>query len=184
MNMIFDTTTQQFKEFKKSSGHGLGDLIRNLVNPVAVEIGCSEGDTTEWLLQCNPTLKITSIDPYVNYVDWNGNVLNDRQEFYEKTMRRLEPYGDRFTMIRDFSDNVYTQIADGSLDLLFIDGLHTYPQVLQDCFNYYSKVKSGGIFSGHDYRVIVGVNKAVKEFAALQKKDILETECDVWYWYK
>lgn len=182
--LTFDTVTQQLYRFKKSSGHGLGELVKIMHDPLVVEIGCSEGDTTEWLLQCNPNLKIISIDPYENYVDWNGNHLNDRQEFYEKTMRRLSPYGERFKMIRDFSDNVYDQFEENSLDVVFIDGLHTYEQVLIDCKNYYSKVKSGGIFSGHDFRVIPGVHKAVQEFAAFVGKEILETECDVWYWYK
>jgi predicted O-methyltransferase YrrM len=184
MNMIFDTTTQQFRQEQKCSGYGLGLLLKDMVDPVTVEIGCSEGHTTEWFLKCNPTLKITSIDPYVNYQDWNGSMLNDREEFYQKVMRNLAQYGERFTMIRDFSDNVHEQIQDESLDLLFIDGLHTYDQVLIDCHNYYSKVKPGGVFSGHDYRVIGGVNKAVKEFAASVGKEILETDCDVWYWYK
>jgi predicted O-methyltransferase YrrM len=169
---------------RKCSGYGLADLIGNVSNPVVLEIGCSEGHTTEWLLECNPTLRITSVDPYVNYLDWNGNMLNDRQEFYEKTMNNLAKYGDRFTMIRDYSDNVVDQFQDGSLDMIFIDGLHTYDQVLKDCHNYYSKVKPGGIFAGHDYNVIQGVNKAVKEFANITGKSILETECDVWYWYK
>jgi hypothetical protein len=32
--------------------------------------------------------------------------------------------------------------------------------------------------------VIEGVNRAVNEFAAIKNKEVLETECDVWYWYK
>jgi hypothetical protein len=87
-------------------------------------------------------------------------------------------------MIRDYSDNVVDEFEDESLDLLFIDGLHTYEQVLIDSHNYYSKVKTGSIFSGHDYTAIPGVNKAVIEFAASVGKEILTTECDVWYWYK
>lgn len=168
----------------KCSGYGLGELLKNMVNPVVVEIGCSEGHTTEWFLQSNPNLSITSIDPYENYLDWNGRFLNDRQEFFEKTMRQLSKYGDRFKMIRNYSDNVFNQFEDESLDLLFIDGLHTYEQVLKDSHNYYSKVKTGSIFSGHDYTAIPGVNQAVKEFAAIVGKEILTTDCDVWYWYK
>lgn len=182
--IIFNTETNLYTTQRKSSGHGLAALIKDKQNPFVVEIGCSEGHTTKWLLDSNPTLKIVSIDPYVNYVDWNGNVLNDRQEFYEKTLRDLAPYGNRFTMIRDFSDNVFNQFEDNSIDMLFIDGLHTYEQVLIDCNNYYSKVKPGAIFAGHDYRVIEGVNRAVNEFAAIKNKEVLETECDVWYWYK
>ena len=69
-------------------------------------------------------------------------------------------------------------------DFIFIDGLHTYEQLTKDCHNYYSKVKTGGIFSGHDYQTIPGVNKAVCEFAPTKTDNVLTTECDVWYWYK
>jgi hypothetical protein len=62
--------------------------------------------------------------------------------------------------------------------------LHTYEQLSKDCLNYYSKVKDNGIFSGHDFQTISGVNKAATEFAEKCKKGILLTECDVWYWYK
>ena len=185
--IVINTAEQAFNYIPtpvKCSGYGLGELLKQMKDPVVVEIGCSEGHTTEWFLQSNPTLRITSIDPYENYMDWNGRFLNDRQEFYEKTMKQLSVYGDRFRMFRDYSDNVVNEFEDESLDLLFIDGLHTYEQVLIDSRNYYSKVKTGSIFSGHDYTAIPGVNKAVKEFAASVGKEILTTDCDVWYWYK
>ena len=185
--ITFNTEQQVFRHvpaFRKSSGHGLGQFVSIMKDPVVVEIGCSEGHTTEWLLQSNPTLRITAIDPYENYMDWNGRFLNDREEFYQSTLKRLSIYGDRFRIIRDFSDNVVNQFEDGSLDLLFIDGLHTYEQVLIDSNNYYNKVKSGGIFSGHDYTAIAGVHKAANEFAASVGAKIQLTECDVWYWYK
>lgn len=180
----FNTETQAFGIQFKCSGYGLGELLKDLENPVGVEIGCSEGHTTIHLLNCNPTLHVTSIDPYVNYVDWNGNVLNDRNEFHDKTVKMLEGYSDRFTMMRNFSDDVVDKFDDESLDFIFIDGLHTYEQVLKDCQNYYSKVKPGCLFSGHDYTAIEGVHRAVVEFAASVGKEIKTTECDVWYWYK
>jgi len=106
------------------------------------------------------------------------------KSFFERVTREMAVYGDRFVLIRDFSDNVFDRFEDGEFDFIFIDGLHTYEQLTKDCHNYFSKVKSGGIFSGHDYEVIPGVNRAVKEFAAGRTDKILTTECDVWYWYK
>lgn len=182
--ITINTEQQAFGVVHKCSGYGLASLLKDLDSPVGVEIGCSEGHTTIHLLNCNPTLKLTSIDPYVNYVDWNGNMLNDRDHFYNKTVDMLKGYSDRFTMVRDFSDNVVEHFEDESLDFIFVDGLHTYDQVLKDCHNYYSKVKPGCLFSGHDFTVIEGVNRAVKEFAAIVGKEIMTTECDVWYWYK
>jgi hypothetical protein len=88
-------------------------------------------------------------------------------------------------LYRDLSDNIVDQFEDNSLDFIFIDGLHTYEQVLKDCRNYYSKVKNGGLFSGHDYRVIDAVNKAVNEFSSeVNINQIYETQVDVWYWFK
>lgn len=182
--MIYNTSIGQITQNIKSSGHGIGLLIKDMDNPIGVEIGCASGITTEWLLRINPTLKLTSIDPYVDYSDWNGMYLNNLENLYRKTIEKFSNYRDRFNLIRDFSDNTVNLIPDNSLDFIFIDGLHTYEQVLKDCNNYYSKVKTGGIFSGHDYTVIRGVNQAVNEFAAKVNKQILTTECDVWYWYK
>jgi predicted O-methyltransferase YrrM len=87
-------------------------------------------------------------------------------------------------MHRDFSDNMVNHFEDDSLDFIFIDGLHTYEQVKIDCENYFSKVKSGGVFAGHDYNVIEGVNRAVNEFAAKHGAEVQTCPNDVWYWIK
>jgi predicted O-methyltransferase YrrM len=93
-------------------------------------------------------------------------------------------FGDRIKFLRKYSDDAVSNIEDNSLDFVFIDGLHTFEQVTKDMTNYYPKLKDGGIFSGHDFRVIKCINEAVIEFASSKNKTILETECDVWYWYK
>lgn len=171
---------------QRCSGIGLGDLLKDKSNPIGIEIGCSEGDTTCFLLESNQTLKITSIDPYVAYQDWNRSTLSDRPAMYDHTMRRMQSYitQGRFEMIRDYSDNAIDRFEDESLDFIFIDGLHTYEQVKLDCNNYYRKLKSGGLFSGHDFTVIDEVNRAVKEFASSVNRMISTTDIDVWYWYK
>lgn len=174
-----DTPTVQ-----KCSGFGLYELIANIENPVAVEIGVDVGHTTEFLLSSHKTLKLTCIDPFENYIDWNGNNLNERSSIYDEFMNRTKPFGDRMRHIRKTSDDAVNDIADNSLDLIFIDGLHTYEQVLKDMQNYCPKMKDGAVFAGHDYNVIQDVKRAVQEFAARKNKEILETECDVWYWYK
>ena len=181
----FDTVSQAFGVVRpqaKCSGYGLGELTKGMKR--GLEIGCSEAHTSKFLLDTNPELTLYSIDPYVPYTDWNGNVLNDREEFFQRVTKEMTVYGDRFVLIRDYSDNVVDTFKDEEFDFIFIDGLHTYEQLTKDCHNYYSKVKTGGIFSGHDYQTIPGVNKAVCEFAPTKTDKVLTTECDVWYWYK
>lgn len=185
--IVFNTEEQAFsvqQQTFKCSGYGLGELIKELTNPRAIEIGCDIGDTANFLLDSNPTLNLTSVDPYMEYQDWNGRMMDEREDMCRKMNSRLKKYSNRFTHIRKTSDEAAELFNDGEYDLVFIDGLHTYEQLTIDCANYYSKVKPGGIFSGHDFTAIEGVNRAAKEFAAKVGKEILTTECDVWYWIK
>lgn len=177
--MIIDPPTD------KCSGYGLIELLKNKGPIKGLEIGCAEGTTTEFLLRELPQLTLWSIDPYEDYVDWNGNNLNKLNEKFITTMNNLKIYNDRFKLIRKYSDDAIKDFEDNFLDFIFIDGLHTYEQVKKDCENFYSKVKSGGLFSGHDYNNIKEVRDAVKEFAIKQGlKTIHSTNYDVWYWWK
>jgi hypothetical protein len=180
----FNTETQAFTGYQMCSGYGLGAMIKDMVKPVGLEIGCDIGDTSNFLLDSNPTLSLTSVDPYTTYVDWNGNHLSGREEMYQGVVRRMAGYSNRFKLIRATSDDAVELFEDNTFDIIFIDGLHTYEQLKKDCVNYYSKLKFGGIFAGHDFAAIEGVNRAAKEFASTVKKDILLTEKDVWYWIK
>lgn len=168
----------------KCSGYGLAELIKNIEEPDGIEIGCDVGDTTDFLLSTHPKLKLISIDPYENYVDWNGNSLNEREELCQRMLKRMERFNDRFALIRLTSDEAHRMFKPEQFDFIFIDGLHTYEQLSKDCENYYDKVKTGGIFAGHDYHAIPGVRQAADEFAAKVGREIHFTECDVWYWVK
>lgn len=181
---IVFNTQQYFTPTFKCSGYGLGALTKDMVAPRVLEIGCDVGDTSEFLLSSNPTLLLTGVDPYVNYIDWNGNPLNEREVVCQNFLKRLERFGSRFELIREYSDDAASSFAEGQFDVVFIDGLHTYEQLSKDCENFYSKVKEGGIFAGHDYNAIPGVRKAADEFAAKVNREIHFTECDVWYWVK
>jgi len=57
-----------------------------------------------------------------------------------------------------------TYIAPKSLDLVFIDGEHTYAEVKQDSLCWLPKIKDGGIICGHDYgHFSIEVADAVRE---------------------
>lgn len=182
--ITFNTNTVSFQPTFKCSGYGLGAMVKDMDKPRVLEIGCDIGDTSEFLLKSNPTLILTGVDPYANYVDWNGNALNERQVVHDNFKKRMEQFGDRFSLLREYSDNAANLVLDDWFDVVFIDGLHEYVQLGKDCENFYSKVKEGGIFAGHDYNAIPGVKKAADEFAAKVGRTIHFTECDVWYWIK
>ena len=186
--ITINTETQAWQNFPgkefKCSGQGLGELSRKYLEPKMLEIGCDIGDTSEFMMRSHPRLHLTAIDPYENYIDWNGNNLNKREEVYNRMVERMKHWPDRFDLIRMTSDSAVSIFKDEEFDIIFIDGLHTYEQLSKDCVNYYPKLKKGGIFAGHDFRAIEGVNRACTEFAAKVGKDILTTDNDVWYWIK
>jgi hypothetical protein len=152
-------------------------------NLVGVEIGVDRGATSEYLIKNLPNLKLYGVDPYVDYQDWWGWVAWSETAYMEMR-NRLDPYGENFVLVRKTSDDAAASFEDESLDFVFVDGIHTYEQVMLDCQNYYSKVKKGGFFGGHDYTSVEGVGVAAREFAASVGGTIQNCNQDVWYWWK
>ncbi len=161
-------------------GEDIPEIIADMKNPVGAEIGTAEGVTTEHLLSNVPGLKLTGVDPYPDYIDWDGNkpaADKNKAAYLEKTAK----YKDRWKHIYKTSDDAVNDFADGSLDFIFIDGLHTYDKVKKDCANYWPKVKKGGIMIGHDFARIEGVNKAVNEFSDKAGLPVKNAKQDLWY---
>lgn len=184
---IFDTSYGMMELPKsgfKCSGFGLVDLVDRRKDLIGLEIGCDVGDTSFHLLNTLKKLTLHSIDPYTDYIDWNGNDLVSRHDTLDVATKRLSTFGERFILHRKTSDDAVEDFHDDQFDFIFIDGLHTYDQLSKDCENYYSKLKTGGIFSGHDFTAIAGVNRAATEFANKIGKKISLTDVDVWYWVK
>ena len=68
-----------------------------------------------------------------------------------------------------YSIDVAKTVKDGSLDFVYIDGLHDFGSVKQDIAAWWPKVKAGGFIGGHDYHDVVmksefQVKMAVQEF--------------------
>lgn len=164
-------------------GEDIPTIISEIKNPVGVEIGTAEGHTTEYLLDTISDLTLYGIDPYPEYIDWDGN-MPAYDENKKQHHKKVEKFLDRYTHVYKLSDDASSDFEDESLDFVFIDGLHTYEQVLKDCINYYPKLKKGGYIIGHDFARIQGVNNAVREFAKNVNKEILNAKQDLWYWQK
>lgn len=54
-------------------------------------------------------------------------------------------------IIRNYSVEAAKLVPDESLDWVFIDANHAYSAVIADMDAWYPKLKSGGVFGGHDY---------------------------------
>ena len=75
---------------------------------------------------------------------------------------------------RRCSDEFFKDLADSSLDWIYLDGSHAYEGVQADLKNCLRVVKPGGIILGDDYKWgnrfgKPGVTQAVKEFVKENK---------------
>ena len=149
----------------------ISELIKKNNFKTYIEVGVARGKSSEPVLKSitDPDFKYYGVDPYISYDEYSNdtNSIPEKiKENYELAMENT--FSDpRTTLIRKFSKEASEEFEDGSIDMIFIDANHTYPFVKEDIQLWYPKVKSGGIFSGHDYspRLFRGaVKKAVDEF--------------------
>ena len=146
---------------------GLLDLINYIgdtKNKTMIEIGSYAGESTQIFAQYFG--KVISIDPYINDYDLNDPACNhiDFNDVYQAFLKNISNYKNIFH-IRQTSDEVITNL-DIKVDLVYIDGLHTYEQVIKDINNYKPIINKGGYIAGHDYHynwqgVINAVNETI-----------------------
>jgi len=156
-------------------------------NLVGCELGVCLAYTLRYFLdQTTKISKVYAIDAYQPFMDHWGMVTQemvDRWKNYATAL--LTPYQDRVIMLEMDSVAAAEHIADAELDYIFIDGDHSYDAVCKDLRAYWSKVKPGGIFAGHDWN-LPDVYRAVTDFRTEYGIDteIQFCEKNVWFWYK
>ena len=132
-------------EGKKNRKYFLRHIIERNKFTSMIEVGVRDGRTTFYLLDNCPSLTIYG-------VDLNTNL------FYNDTVK--QKYGDRLVPVQGDSSRVADKCPQ--VDLVFIDGDHSYKGCKKDILAYEPKLKPNGVLCGHDYD-FVGVNKAVNE---------------------
>ena len=115
--------------------------------------------------------KVICIDQWKSHYDTTGKDFASKPEFYD--MKMVEDY---FT---NTVCKIYTNIEkkkmssmdavplflDNTIDVVYIDALHSYDGVKEDIGLWLPKVKKGGILAGHDYgsKHFPGVKQAIDE---------------------
>jgi predicted O-methyltransferase YrrM len=95
-------------------------------------------------------------------------------EVYRSFVEHTSGY-EFLTVLRTTSEGASRELADASLDWVFIDADHAFAEVLEDVRRWLPKVKPGGLLSGHDYGQ-AGVRFAVR--ASLHVDGVWE---NIWY---
>lgn len=170
------------------SAIGLIPLLQNLGSDIkGLEIGVCRGENvTRFLEDCPNIVHIDAVDPFMAYDDPNGGMDQPMMDtFHALTTKNFSAFADRVTLHRMRSVEFARTVPDNFYDYVFIDGDHSYAAVRDDIAAWYPKVKTGGLFCGHDV-LVKDVQRAIVEFrdAHCITTPVQLCKNTVWYWQK
>ncbi len=184
----------KFPHYHRDKRRALHDLYAPLNPKLGAEIGVWKGNTSRSLLNRFPDLTLYMIDrwkPPQKGDSWltteDRFAKHSAAEFtdaFNGAMKVTHPYQHRCRVWMLESIEAAKNVADGTLDFVFIDGDHSSVGTFVDIDAWYDKVKSGGIISGHDYGeghdLGYGVADAVKNFFGTEGYEVL-TDTFIWH---
>lgn len=157
------------------------------------EVGVWKGESINFLAQLvkdQPGVELYAVDLFEQTYTYRDSPLAAEIPTIHQTFEKTLIRGGTHHLIhgeKGRSHLVADRFEDAFFDFVFLDADHQYEQVLLDLKNWYPKVRSGGIFAGHDYWDYpqpdgsYGVSQAVDTFfeeRALEVK--LHAEEAVW----
>lgn len=148
---------------------------------IGAEIGVNKGHNAFYVCHIIQPKILYLIDPWNNFLDpASGEVIGEAQYIMAKNLLKPFPY---CNFLRKTSFEAVEDIANETLDFVYIDANHSEMAVLSDIIRCYHKVKKGGILSGHDFTT-ASVGEAVKLFCQKAKIDKLYTQEQDWWFFK
>lgn len=164
------------------------NLIKENNLKVGCEIGVAFGTQSLHILQNASIDKLYAIDPYKHFssevyddgMNLNQNYFN---VLYYIVRNRLNTFTNKVELIRKTSVEAASDIADFSLDFVYLDANHSYEAVKQDLAAWYNKVKTQGFLIGDDYDHpnFPGVKKAVDGFFSEKNIPVVNPYPGKWY---
>lgn len=126
------------------------DLVHNMCPSIIVELGVHKGDSllsmAQSCIESNLETKLYGID------HWEGD--SQAGHFDSEVYNYVEGIKNRdfnqLKLIKSTFDNAISQFENGSIDILHIDGFHSYEASKNDFFRWLPKVKNEGVILIHD----------------------------------
>jgi hypothetical protein len=162
---------------------------------VLIEVGVWFPKFSKAIMPYLPKLYMVLIDRWTppgkddSYAHSQSEISEKSQEEYNDALEQCKAvskkYDGRITIYKMDSVKAANCLEDGSCDMIFIDGDHSYQGCKRDIVAYLPKVKKGGWIGGHDYaHPDQGeVKRAVDEFVKANNLK-LQLDCNRTWWVK
>lgn len=129
-------------------------LIEKMRPAVAVELGVFYGDS--FSAMCQAAKKAGTGTRLIGIDSWEGDIHTGK--YTEEVYQNLKAHHDGHypgisELMRCYFDDALAAFEEESVDLLHIDGMHTYDAVSHDLETWLPKVKPGGLVLFHDINV-------------------------------
>ena len=189
------------------------NILNDKKYKIGIEVGTYEGEFSKQILN-NWDGILYSLDVWDKLSDEYVDSSNKSSvETIYKVIDNINGFEDRSVLIRTSSEYGSKMFPDEYFDFVYIDANHKYEYVKNDIDYWYSKIKPGGMISGHDYISdfkindhkdhkiwvytnkektetkycgLFGVNPAVNEFVEKHNKKLYTTNeyFGTWYIFK
>lgn len=156
-------------------------------DPIVIEIGVWKAGFGSSVLEKSDKVRWIGIDPYLPYsgdalILEEGLPLGGWEGAYKDVAQKVSRYEGRFQLIRKGSEEALSFVPDG-VDLVYLDGKHTYPMVTNEINGYLSKLHEEGIMSGHDYNH-PEVRNAVDDYAVKTSRYLILDPLISTWWFQ
>jgi hypothetical protein len=148
---------------------GLVDLCRDIIrrSDKVVEIGCYAGESSRIIARYAE--KLYCVDPWKDGVTETG--ASTHSQFQYREMAKVQALfdanlagHDNVVKLRGFNHDLASVFANGVINVVYIDALHTYEAVRGDIHRWWPKIADGGYIGGHNHGARwPGVTRAVLE---------------------
>ena len=175
--------SKNWKKYYPLLSHFISNHFESQESISMIEIGTCHGGNADYILNHLKRVQLYVIDPFLPNYDTDDSVslmFNNYAHKYNLSDQQIsnywthamfhdmeQKYGCRYKLFNTTSSNACRFFSDKSMDVIFIDGLHTYEGVKQDIICFAPKLKENGILLFNDYevRMFPGVTKAVNRYA-------------------
>ena len=145
-----------------------------------IEIGSFQGESSEIFAQELPFMNVLCIDPWKNGYDELDVTSNADMTEAEANFDYRTKYLKNIEKLKGISTDWKSLYPAMKIDMVYIDGLHSYEGVKADIEFWLPKMIDGGIVAGHDYyddeeflkihKHVAGVKRAVNESFGIPDK--------------